>query len=87
MGRPPTPSDLLRDDRILVHSITTTREGNEGEVKVRGRAIPIDDPATRAHYRDEVAVLGWQPEEPYTIGGHWRYRWADVSAWLERTVP
>jgi len=57
--------DLLRDDRILVHSITTTRDGNEGEVKVRGRAIAIDDPATRARYRDEVAVLGWQPEEPY----------------------
>jgi hypothetical protein len=57
--------DLLRDDRILVHSITTTRDGNEGEVKVRGRAIPIDDPATRARYCDEVAVLGWQPEEPY----------------------
>jgi hypothetical protein len=56
--------DLLRDDRILVHSITTTRDGNEGEVKVRGRAIPIDDPATRARYCDEVAVLGWQPEEP-----------------------
>lgn len=57
--------DLLRDDRILVHSITTTRDGDEGEVKVRGRAIPIDDPATRTRYRDEVVVLGWQPEEPY----------------------
>jgi hypothetical protein len=58
-------SDLLRDDRILVHSITTTRDGNEGEVKVRGRALPIDDPATRARFCDEVAVLGWRPEEPY----------------------
>ena len=57
--------DLLRDDRILVHSITTTRDGNEGEVKIRGRAIPIEDPATRARYCAEVAVLGWQPEEPY----------------------
>jgi hypothetical protein len=57
--------DLMRDDRILVHSITTTRDGNEGEVKVRGRAIPIDVPAIRAHYCDEVAVLGWEPEEPY----------------------
>jgi len=52
--------DLLRDDRVLVHSITTTRDGREGEVKVRGRAIAIDDPATRARYCDEVAVLGWQ---------------------------
>jgi hypothetical protein len=25
--------DLLRDDRILVHSITTTRDGNEGEAR------------------------------------------------------
>jgi hypothetical protein len=41
------------------------RDGSEGEVKVRGRAIAIDDPATRACYCDEVAVLGWQPEEPY----------------------
>lgn len=57
--------DLLRDDRILVHSITTTRDGSEGEVKLRGRAIAIDDRATRARYCDEVAVLGWQPEEPY----------------------
>ena len=57
-------SDLLRDDRILVHSITTTREGKEGEVKVRGRAVPVDDPGIRARYRDEVATLGWQPEEP-----------------------
>jgi hypothetical protein len=57
--------DLLRDDRVLVHSITTTRDGNEGEVKIRGRAIPVDDSAVRAHYCDEVAVLGWQPQEPY----------------------
>jgi hypothetical protein len=57
--------DLLRDDRILVHSITTTRDGDEGEVKVRGRAIPIDDPVTRAGYCEAVAVLGWRPEEPY----------------------
>jgi hypothetical protein len=57
--------DLLRDDRILVHSVTTTRDGGEGEVKVRGSAIAIDDPATRARYCEAVAVLGWQPEEPY----------------------
>jgi len=57
--------DLLRDDRILIHSIVTTREGTEGEVKVRGRAIAVDDRAARARYRDAVAVLGWRPEEPW----------------------
>lgn len=58
-------TDLLRDDRTLVHSITTTRDGNEGEVKMRGRAIAIDDRDTRARYCDAVAVLGWRPQEPY----------------------
>ena len=57
-------TDLLRDDRILVHSITTTREGGEGEVKLRGRAESVDDPGTRARYCDAVAVLGWRSEEP-----------------------
>jgi len=57
-------ADLLRDDRVLVHSIVTTRDGKEGEVKVRGRAIAIDDQAERARYCEAVAVLGWRPEEP-----------------------
>src|SRR4051812_21778083 len=57
--------DLLRDDRMLLHSIVTTREGTEGEVKVRGRAIAIDDRKVRAPYCDAVAVLGWRPEEPW----------------------
>lgn len=58
-------TDLLHDDRILVHSITTTREGGEGEVKVRGHAQAVDDPTLRSCYCDAVAVLGWRPEEPY----------------------
>jgi hypothetical protein len=57
--------DLVRDDRILLHSIVTTREGTEGEVKVRGRAIAVDDRTVRARYCDAVAVLGWRPEEPW----------------------
>ena len=30
--------DLLRDPRILVHSVITSRDGAEGEVKLRGAA-------------------------------------------------
>ena len=58
-------TDLLRDDRILLHSIITTPDGSEGETKVRGGAVPIDDLGTRARYCDAVAVLGWRPREPY----------------------
>ena len=35
--------DLRRDPRVLVHSIVSGRDGSEGEVKVRGRAVPEHD--------------------------------------------
>jgi hypothetical protein len=56
--------DLLRDNRILVHSVVTGREGSQGEIKLRGRAFPVDDLAVRARYCVAVSVLGWRPEEP-----------------------
>jgi hypothetical protein len=58
-------ADLLRDDRILLHSIITNRDGGSGEVKVRGRVIAVEDRDVRARYCDAVAVLGWKPTEPY----------------------
>jgi hypothetical protein len=57
-------ADLQRDDRLLLHSIITSRDGANGEVKVRGRAVPIDDLGERARYCEAVSVLGWRPEEP-----------------------
>jgi hypothetical protein len=56
--------DLLRDDRLLVHSVVTTREGREGELKMRGQGVPVDDLVMRARYCDAVSALGWRPEEP-----------------------
>jgi hypothetical protein len=32
-------ADLVRDPRILIHSIVTSRDGRVGEYKVRGRAV------------------------------------------------
>jgi hypothetical protein len=57
--------DLSRDDRILVHSVVTGREGSEGEVKLRGRAVSVDDLEQRRRYCEAVSVLGWRPEEPF----------------------
>jgi Pyridoxamine 5'-phosphate oxidase len=58
-------ADLRADDRILVHNIVTTREGQPGEVKVRGHAAPVEDADRRDRYRAAVAALGWQPVEPW----------------------
>jgi hypothetical protein len=54
--------DLLRDPRVLVHSIVTSREGADGEFKVRGTASAQDDPGVHRRYADTVASsLGWSP--------------------------
>jgi hypothetical protein len=55
--------DLLRDPRILVHSVITNREGTEGEFKVRGTASAEADPGIQRRYADAVAKnLGWNPQ-------------------------
>lgn len=54
--------DLLRDDRILVHSIVTNRDGAEGEYKIRGAAVSETDQAIHERYAELVArTLGWEP--------------------------
>jgi Pyridoxamine 5'-phosphate oxidase len=57
--------DLLRDPRILVHTPITRKEGDEGEVKLRGRAVPIEDAALRRATSDAIAAVwdGWRPAE------------------------
>jgi hypothetical protein len=63
MWRSTKAADLLRDPRILVHSVITRREGTEGEFKIRGTARAEHDPAVQRRYADTVAAsLGWDPE-------------------------
>jgi Pyridoxamine 5'-phosphate oxidase len=57
--------DLLRDPRCVLHSCTADRMGTEGDVKIYGRAIDVQDAALRSAYRDAVrARIDWAPEEP-----------------------
>ena len=56
-------ADLLRDPRVLVHSIVTGPDGGEGEIKLRGSAVEVPDDARQRRYADAVAaVLPWTPE-------------------------
>ncbi|HEV8338942.1 MAG TPA: pyridoxamine 5'-phosphate oxidase family protein [bacterium] len=57
--------DLRRDPRLVVHSVTTNKEGTDGDVKLYGRALEITDPALRAAFRAAIqARINWAPEEP-----------------------
>jgi hypothetical protein len=53
--------DLRRDARVLVHSIITHRDGDEGEVKARGRAIP-ESRRTAEVCRAIGAALPFEPD-------------------------
>src|SRR5436190_21218927 len=67
--------DLARDPRILVHSIVTSRDGAEGECKVRGLAVPVHDPVIQSAYAVTVQDrLGWDP-----IPGRFHLFWVDVD--------
>jgi hypothetical protein len=65
MWRSRKASDLARDDRVLVHNIVTGPQDPGGEIKLRGRAISINDAELRGRYCEAVSVLGWRPEEPH----------------------
>jgi len=79
--------DLLRDPRVVVHSVARDMEGAEGDVKLHGRAVDISDPDLREAYRDAIrARTDWAPDEPeyhlfaldvqsagYTVFGEERY--------------
>jgi Pyridoxamine 5'-phosphate oxidase len=63
MWRSTKAADLLRDRRILVHSIVTSREGTAGEFKLRGTARAEDDLAVQRRYASNAArELGWDPQ-------------------------
>jgi hypothetical protein len=63
MWRSRKSSDLKRDPRILVHNIVKSREGDEGEAKVRGRAFLESDPSRRAAICRAIGeALPWEPD-------------------------
>jgi hypothetical protein len=64
MWRSPKALDLLRDDRCVLHSCTSDRNGIEGDFKLYGRArdIPDADAGARSAYRAAIkARIDWEP--------------------------
>jgi hypothetical protein len=68
-------ADLLRDARVLVHSIVTARDGAMGEYKIRGAAVAEGDSSVQGAYAIEVhSRLDWTP----TVGKFHLF-WIDVA--------
>lgn len=56
--------DLLRDPRFALHGATTDKQVTDGDAKVAGRAIPVDDDATFAAFREAFATHTGAPPPP-----------------------
>jgi len=60
--------DLLRDPRCTLHSTISNKDGQEGEFKLRGRAVDIVDPDVRERNgQASFEKTGWRPPEPYYL--------------------
>ena len=67
--------DLLREPRCVVHSTISNKDGTEGEFKVYGRAVAVDDKPTRDRYCDRLReATGWAPE-----GDEWHLWYVDID--------
>ena len=64
MWRSQKALDLLRDSRCTVHSSISNRDGTEGEFKLYGHGVDIQDPKLRQRYCDGLyEKIGIKPEE------------------------
>jgi hypothetical protein len=58
--------DLLRDSRLVVHSVPSDRLNPRGDLKLYGTASEVRDPRLRREYEDAIfARIEWRPSEPY----------------------
>jgi hypothetical protein len=58
--------DLLRDSRLVVHSVPSDRLNPRGDVKLYGTATEVHDPGLRREYEEAIfARIDWRPSEPY----------------------
>jgi hypothetical protein len=68
MWRSPKALDLLRDPRLVVHSVVSERGGTEGDFKLYGRAVDVPEPERRAAHAATIkARIDWEPEEPFHL--------------------
>jgi len=68
MWHSPKALDLLRDDRCVLHSCTSDRNGKEGDFKLYGRARDVSAPDRRAAYRAAIrARIDWEPADPFHL--------------------
>lgn len=61
-------ADLRRDPRLALHAATVDKEVTEGDAKLAGRALLVDDEAWKQEFLQRFAdTNGTAPEGPYDL--------------------
>ena len=56
--------DLLRDPRCVIHSATSDKNGQEGDVKVYARALTLEPDREERYWQHIFELMGWRPDGP-----------------------
>lgn len=60
--------DLQRDPRLTVMTPQADRHAADGDLKLYGYALAVDDPERRrAHADAQEAIINWRPSDPYHL--------------------
>ena len=60
--------DLLRDARLTVTTTQSDREAANGDVKLYGFGVAVDQPARKMALADaQEAIIDWRPSEPFHV--------------------
>lgn len=56
--------DLLRDPRCTLHSTTVDKNGQQGDAKLWGRALPLAESRAEAYWQQVFDETGFRPAGP-----------------------
>ncbi len=60
--------DLLRDSRLTVTTTQCDREAANGDVKLYGYGVLVEDPARKTALADaQEKIINWRPSEPFHV--------------------
>ncbi|GAB4333312.1 MAG: pyridoxamine 5'-phosphate oxidase family protein [Dehalococcoidia bacterium] len=62
--------DIIRDNRVTLHSTTSNKDGQEGDAKLYGRALPLAKEREEAYWQHIFELMNWRPSGPahvYTV--------------------
>ena len=95
--------DLLRDPRCTIHSVTSNKDGKEGDVKLYGRALPMAAGRVEPYWQHIFYLLNWRPDGPAHVfvfeiesagfvqfdgaGGMRMKTWPGPDTWVDRPAP